>query len=206
MSFKVKINSFLDKFNVELIRNYPRPFERFGLKGTNLVGIEIGVYGGKHSKYLIDCKKVSKLYLIDPYKSYGKEEGTYLNQEHLDKKKEEAIDLLEDLNVEFIYESSEKAKDKIKEEVDFVYIDGGHDYENVKRDLNNYYEKVKLGGVLGGHDIANGNGDSKRLDCNGVVRAVCEFVEIHKLKLYIENRDWWVYKDAALEKKNGGSE
>lgn len=36
--------------------------------------------------------------------------------------------------------------------VGFVYVDGGHEYEQVKRDLRNYWPLVSEGGYLGGHD------------------------------------------------------
>jgi predicted O-methyltransferase YrrM/2-polyprenyl-3-methyl-5-hydroxy-6-metoxy-1,4-benzoquinol methylase len=37
--------------------------------------------------------------------------------------------------------------------LDFVFIDGNHDYEFVKKDIANYLPKVKPGGILAGHDI-----------------------------------------------------
>lgn len=38
------------------------------------------------------------------------------------------------------------------ESLDFVFIDAGHDYDSVKKDLTAWYPKVKQGGVLAGHD------------------------------------------------------
>lgn len=37
--------------------------------------------------------------------------------------------------------------------LDFVFIDGCHTYDCVKKDIDAYYPKVKPGGVLAGHDI-----------------------------------------------------
>jgi len=50
--------------------------------------------------------------------------------------------------------------------LDFVFIDAGHDYESVKKDINSWYPKVKNGGVIAGHDY--------HYDC-GVYPAVNEF-------------------------------
>lgn len=35
---------------------------------------------------------------------------------------------------------------------DLVYIDAHHTYDSVTRDLNAWYSKVKVGGILAGHD------------------------------------------------------
>ena len=37
---------------------------------------------------------------------------------------------------------------------DFIYIDGSHTYESVKRDLELYLPKLKKGGIIGGHDYS----------------------------------------------------
>ena len=49
---------------------------------------------------------------------------------------------------------------------DLVYIDASHQYEHVKADINAWLPKVKPGGVIGGHDYANG--------WQGVIKAVDE--------------------------------
>jgi len=36
--------------------------------------------------------------------------------------------------------------------LDFVLIDAAHDYENVKKDIEHWYPKVRKGGVLAGDD------------------------------------------------------
>lgn len=49
--------------------------------------------------------------------------------------------------------SSDVAKSQIADNsVDLVFVDGDHHYEQVKRDLENYWPKLKAGGVLLGHD------------------------------------------------------
>ena len=35
-------------------RIFPRPFERLGVKGENLIGAEIGVYKGEHAESLLE--------------------------------------------------------------------------------------------------------------------------------------------------------
>jgi len=41
-------------------------------------------------------------------------------------------------------------------ECDFVFIDGAHDYENVRADITAWLPKVRYGGVLAGHDYGDG--------------------------------------------------
>lgn len=50
--------------------------------------------------------------------------------------------------------------------IDFVWLDAGHEYEAVRRDLDAWLPKVKRGGVIGGDDVYWGN--------HGVLRAVRE--------------------------------
>jgi predicted O-methyltransferase YrrM len=41
--------------------------------------------------------------------------------------------------------------------LDFVFIDAGHSYNEVKEDIRVWYPKVKEGGVLSGHDYEDPN-------------------------------------------------
>jgi predicted O-methyltransferase YrrM len=49
---------------------------------------------------------------------------------------------------------------------DFIYIDGSHEYEDVKLDIYNSMKFLKKGGIISGHDYNS--------SCNGVVEAVNE--------------------------------
>ena len=81
---------------------------------------------------------------------------------------------------------SEDAVDDIPM-VDFIYIDGNHSYDFVKRDIELYYPKVKDGGVIGGHDIY----------FHEVQKAVFEFVIKNNLlnNLHAKYPDWWIIKE-----------
>ena len=80
---------------------------------------------------------------------------------------EEIVFMIIEDKVVFIKSLSEEAVGKVPENVDFVYIDGNHRYEYVKKDIELYWPKIKIGGVLAGHDFKSGE--------DGVRKAVKEY-------------------------------
>lgn len=190
------INRILNKFNMNLAWVFPRPFERFGVKGRNLVGAEIGVYKGEHAESLLKNLHLRRIYLIDPYTLYAdyKDGKNHygIDQEPLNIARIKAKKRLRKYSnrICWIKKKSEDAMQDLPNNLDFVYIDVAHDYENVKKDIRNYYPKLRDCGVLGGHDIYNGNSPEHE----GVIRAVMEFAIKEKLQLYIQDPDWWIIK------------
>lgn len=65
--------------------------------------------------------------------------------------------------------------------LDLVYLDADHSFSGVHRDLRSYWQKLKSGGVLAGHDFLN--------EAYGVRPAVLEFADIHKLTVNIIPED-----------------
>lgn len=41
-----------------------------------------------------------------------------------------------------------------KESLDFVFLDGAHDTETVKKEIEAFLPRIKTGGILAGHDIS----------------------------------------------------
>ena len=81
--------------------------------------------------------------------------------------------------------ASEIIKDKI---ADLVFIDANHSYESVKKDIEIWQPKLKLGGILCGHDYSPSH--------QGLIRAVDE---AFNFKHYLDKRPlreqssiWWV--------------
>jgi predicted O-methyltransferase YrrM len=76
---------------------------------------------------------------------------------------------------------------------DFIFLDGDHFYEGVKKDVEGYYPLVRQGGLLMGHDYG-GKGDQKGRF--GVQRAVDDFAEAHSHKVVVEKHQvWWFRKN-----------
>lgn len=62
-------------------------------------------------------------------------------------------------------------------EVDVIYIDANHSYENVLSDIGNWSKKVKRGGIIAGHDYS--------IDAwPGVHKAVNECFGSQKIKVF----------------------
>merc|ERR1711988_1795637 len=51
------------------------------------------------------------------------------------------------------------------ESYDFIYLDGDHSYKGVKQELPLFWDKVRPGGVLAGHDYCNYG--ERSLSCSG---------------------------------------
>ena len=174
-------------FKEEMQKAYLRPMTYF-LKqnyGCGLIGVEVGVQHGFHSRALLENLSIKHLYLVDSYQNYVdgdlKTHHSGLSdyniaqrtlKEHRDK-------------ISFIISDSAQAIPKLPKKIDFVYIDANHSYESVKTDISEYYPIVRKGGVIGGHDF---------MGWPGVQTAVIEFAWENKLELFVDYPDWWVQK------------
>ena len=161
-----------------------------------LIGAEIGVSSGDNAFNMLNELDIRKLYLIDPYKEY-----LHFTQKILNKHKETAHKILSEFEDKIVWlekESILAAKDIKDNELDFVYIDGDHEYPSVINDIEHYYQKVKIGGLFAGDNF----------ELNDVRLAVLEFytfnspllIKENKLKLYYGRNkdtnsiDWWLYE------------
>ena len=165
-----------------------RPMDRFikDTLGKNLIGCEIGVYRGEHTKVMLHNLPIKKLYCIDPYIGYTDGSGIKTNNV-----KEIAKQNLKDFSnkIVFIYKKSEECYNLFKDgSLDFVYIDGNHSYENVKQDIELYFPKIRKGCIIGGHDFST--------KYFGVCKAVIEFAENNGFRVMGDknNNDWWIKK------------
>jgi len=66
--------------------------------------------------------------------------------------------------------------------LDFVFIDAGHEYEEVKSDIDAWYPKLKKSGIIAGHDYTD--------EFPGVIKAVNEFCKKHNLSKKILETSW----------------
>lgn len=162
---------------------YTRPSTKFIGKqcnGNKLIGVEVGVREGYNAKSMLTQLPIKKLYLVDPFKPYMEngllKEGVSFDiaDKNLSKFKDK---------IEFIKQPSDKAIDYIPNNLDFVYIDGCHEPEYVKQDMELWYPKIKTNGILAGHDIH----DSE------ILRVFISFVKNDDV-CHVLDKDWWIVK------------
>jgi len=153
----------------------------------NPIGVEIGCAEAHTTEFLLDINPTLKITSIDPYINYLDWNGNMLNDrqefyEMVMKKLERFGDrftMIRDLS-DNVFQNFED------ESLDYIFIDGLHTYDQVKIDCQNYYSKVKPGGLFAGHDFTV---------IPGVNAAVKEFAAIHGKEILTTECDvWYWYK------------
>ena len=126
------------------------------------LGAEIGVWRGEYSEILCKANPNLDLYSVDPWQLNAYEpleQVTALNapQSYFDSKYQEAKKRLGQYpNCHIVKKNSMEALEMFKDNsLDFVYIDANHDFVNFSLDLHYWLKKVRLGGIISGHDFAH---------------------------------------------------
>jgi hypothetical protein len=150
-------------------------------------GAEIGTWEGDFSAQLLKRVKPRRLYLIDPWEHRAEapyEQAFFGDRTPGGQAKMDVIhenvcrrfaNPIASGQVVVLRARSAEAADRV-EPLDWVYIDGDHTYAAVKADLEGFYERLKLGGVIAGDDY----GMPGWWD-DGVTRAVDEFATSHRV-------------------------
>jgi hypothetical protein len=141
------------------------------------VGAEIGVERGEYAEIICKGSK-AKLYCVDSWQSYG-DYRVHRSQSKLDNFYGETKKRLKHYNVEIIRKfSMDAVKDFENGSLDFVYIDGNHEYRYIVDDLVEWSKKVRSGGIVSGHDYRREK--SLRYRCH-VVEAVRGYVSAYRI-------------------------
>lgn len=149
------------------------------LLGDNLVGVEVGInQADSFCTILENCPSVKELHGIDqwlPYKDLLKNPYDGTPAYTVDARAIEIIKHVALTNIKYstysgkarIYEGDSKTIVKSFENnyFDFAFIDSYLSYEQTVSDLEDWYTKVKPGGIFSGHDY----------DIEVVEQAVTEF-------------------------------
>jgi len=134
--------------------------------GKDIVGAEIGVGRAENlCTFLQQCPNIKTMYGVDPYKPYNdclNYPYTNIPVHSYGLKEVEADKIIAFHNIKFsgfrdkvifLEETSENAIEKIDDSsLDFLFLDTFTDHKSVVNDINQWYHKVKPGGIFAGHD------------------------------------------------------
>ena len=125
----------------------PQFFVEMGFK----VGAEIGVYKGEFSEKL--ALSGLTLFSVDPWKA-DNGSGDPHSQDKLDLMFEQTSQLLAPFpKCTIVRKTSMEAVEDFEDgTLDFVYIDGNHNFRYIAEDLSEWTKKVRKGGIVSGHD------------------------------------------------------
>jgi predicted O-methyltransferase YrrM len=160
-------------------------------------GVEIGCLVGRFAKVLCEANPKLHLTTIDPWVACG-----HLSQRSQNRRYNEAVENLKGFNVTILKKfSMEALQDFADGSIDFVFIDGAHDYDNACADLIFWSYKVRENGIIALHDYMAGHGA-------GVMKAVDGYTHCHDIRPWYVTREhqataFWVnhHKEGMLPYK-----
>jgi hypothetical protein len=154
--------------------------------------VELGAWKGKSTSYavveILKSNKKINFYTVDTFEgvtvgsdlnevnAYLKEDKNILDQflNNMDPVKE---------NFEYIISDSSEASNQFEDSsIDVIFIDAGHSYESVKKDIEVWFVKMKPFSIMSGHDYST--------SWPGVIKAVDEFFGKPDK---VENNCWFKY-------------
>ena len=140
------------------------------------IGAELGVWRGMFSDMILRYSKLELLFSIDEWKlgSWSGPECYYATKKRL------AVH--ENRSIILPMSFSEAARIIADDSLDFIYIDGNHDYDNISRDIKEWWPKLKSGGIFSGHDYELQGPFGEDF---GVIRAVSELAREHDLDIRV---------------------
>lgn len=154
------LNFLARKFNLDIKARSPITIPGLDRRGlvqlfadlNFTVGAEIGVLLGDHSKMLCEANPRLHLFSIDPWQVY-RDYADLTTQKDFDYVYKTAKEKLHPYNCTILRKKSMDAvKDFPDENFDFVYIDGNHEFTSEANDIHEWQKKVKMGGIVAGHD------------------------------------------------------
>jgi hypothetical protein len=171
----------------------------------NSVGVEIGVHKGDFSEEILQVVQPKELHLIDPWKHetsavyddalYG---GQAKNgQAEMDRRYADVCARFEGpvrrQQVKIHRGFSTDVLGRFPDDYfDWVYIDGNHLYEYVKKDMDLSFRKTKAGGYVTGDDYMEGGWWE-----GGVKKAVDEFAKAQAAQLVEIRHGQFIFRRRA---------
>ena len=169
-------------------KEYPKLLKELGMNK----GVEIGVYKGQFSETLcqanpdLDLTGVDAWTVYKDYKDYGVVdlETTAYDQAKI-RADRSHFKLMKAWSVDASKEFADGS-------LDFVFIDGNHDFQHVVEDVVAWSPKVRKGGIVSGHDFFRNH--HKRFGVREAIPAWCDANQIKPLFAWIGDKcPSWMY-------------
>lgn len=183
------------KTNVVTRDDLPKLIDELGLK----VGVEIGVDEGSFSRFLLSSSHLDTLHSIDAWSTdesktlspYPGREARHIKYETIEEKARKTLaefggrsNVIKSIS----WDAAERFADG---SLDFIYFDGCHGFTGFALDIIRWWPKVRVGGVISGHDYCNRHK-------YGVIAVVQGFAFEHDLAVNVttegRNPSWWAIK------------
>ncbi len=134
---------------------FPMMINKLDLK----IGAEIGVDKAGFSNHILSKTKIDKYYCIDTWQDdFGSNYRPGYFDKDGNKRFNDAYEILKPYGnrVVMMQMTSGEACSKVNDQLDFVYIDGDHSLFGIYDDLHYWTPKVRIGGIVSGHDFKDG--------------------------------------------------
>ena len=137
---------------------FPLMIDKLNLK----IGVEIGVDKGGFSQHIMNKSDMRKYYCIDTWQdNFGSDfKPNYFDPDGGARFKEAKTTLTPYIKEErlmmIVNTGLNASKYFGSESIDFCYIDGDHSFDGIYNDIMAWTPKVKVGGIIAGHDYKDG--------------------------------------------------
>lgn len=177
----------------------PEFFKSLGFE----TGAEIGVYKGKFTEKF--CQEGFKMFAIDNWLVWKGDPNNHQPQERQDFLYERAKSRLSHYkNCSVIRKnSSDAVKDFKPGSLDFVYIDADHSFRGIADDIHEWFQIIRSGGVISGHDYNYTGSDQRAKESFNTFCQVPQLVDTFTKAFKIKN--YYVFgrtKDEPNEQTN----
>lgn len=171
------------------------------------IGAEVGVERGLYSEKLLKANPNLKLFSIDAWEVYG-DYRDHMTQEEMNEIYYDAVERLKPYQCKLVKGYSVEISEQFKDEsLDFVYLDANHTFEHVVADIAAWSKKVRVGGIIAGHDYIKRKGGEYDLQVPYAVNGYTDAYHIKPLfilgrkesiqgELRDRSRSWFYVKQA----------
>lgn len=181
-----ELNFIINKFSLDINKRSPIEIPNIGRNNLGelfkelgyKVGVELGVEQGIFSEILCNGNPDMHLYGIDAWKAY-RGYRDHVSQDKLDKFYNATTERMSKRNFTAIRSYSMDALSCFDDNsIDFIYIDANHDILHVIEDIYHWSKKVRIGGMISGHDYR----ENKRfVTTNHTVYAVNAYTKSYRI-------------------------